>query len=254
MKNPFKDHFSGHAALYARHRPGYPDALFAYLAARAPGRTLAWDCGTGSGQAAHGLARHFDAVVATDASAAQLAHAVPHARVVYRRAPAEAAPLADGTVDLVTVAQALHWFDLDGFYAEARRVLRPDGVLAVWSYGLATVDAAVDAVVRRYHDDVVGPYWPPERRHYGEGYRALPFPFAEEAPPPFHLEETWTLGQLAGYLRSWSATQRCHAATGGDPLAVVAADLAAAWGKADAVRTVRWPLTVRVGRADDFGF
>jgi SAM-dependent methyltransferase len=243
----FQDHFSARAEQYAACRPGYPAELFAFLADVAPDRRLAWDCATGSGQAALGLAEHFARVVATDASASQIAHAEPHARVAYHVAPAEASGLTDASVDLVTVAQALHWFDVDAFHAEARRVLVPGGVVAVWSYGGVTFDEpAIAALVRRFARETVGPYWPPERRLVDDGYRTIAFPFAELAAPSFTLAQRWTLVELAGYLRTWSATARYVAAHGHDPVDALEAALREPWG--DATRTVRWPLALRVGR------
>lgn len=247
MSSHFPDHFSALAEGYARHRPGYPAALFDWLAARAPGRALAWDCATGSGQAALGLAGHFDRVVATDASADQLRRAAAHPRVHYAAAAAEAAPLAGGALDLLTVAQAAHWFDLDRFYAEARRVLRPGGVLALWTYDLLAIDPAVDAVFGRFYRDAVGPWWPPERRHVESGYRELPFPFPELAPPALEMTAEWRLADLLGYLGTWSAVKRCREATGRDPLAGVAGPLGEAWGEPETPRPVRWPLHLRVG-------
>ncbi len=241
----FKDHFSGHAADYAAFRPTYPPALFAWAAGLPAARGLAWDCATGSGQAAVALAGHFPRVVATDASAAQIAHAVPHPRVEYGVAPAEASGLPDGAVDLVTVAQALHWFDFARFYAEVRRVLAPGGAIAVWSYDLAQFDPAVDGLVRRLARETVGPYWPPERRWVDEEYRTLPFPFAEVPAPAFHLAELWDLARFAAYLRTWSAVVRFRAVTGRDPVAELEPELAAAWGDPGEVKTVRWPLHVR---------
>jgi SAM-dependent methyltransferase len=249
MATAFKDHFSGHAGSYARHRPTYPPALYAWLAELAPARDAAWDCGTGSGQAAVALAAHFATVTATDPSAEQVAHAAPHPRVRYAVAPAEASGLADASADLVTVAQALHWFDLPAFYAEARRVLGPGGVLAAWSYDLMHVAPEVDVVVRRLYLDVVGPYWPPERALVEDGYRGIPFPFAEVEPPPLEMSAAWALDDLVGYMGTWSATQRFRAATGADPVAEHLPELRAAWGDPAAVRGVRWPLGIRVGRA-----
>lgn len=245
----FDDHFAARAAQYRTYRPGYPSALFDHLAQLVERREIAWDCGTGSGQAAVGLARHFGRVVATDASAAQLAHATPHERVEYRVARAEASGLDAGTVDLVTVAQAVHWFDREAFYAEARRVLRPRGVLAVWTYDdVALGDAALDAVVRRYSREIVGPYWPPERQLVDDRYRTITFPFAELPAPPFTMEERWAAAELAGYLSSWSATARYVAATGRDPIPELQSELASKWGEPDGQRVVRWEVTMRVGR------
>ena len=249
MTRAFTDHFASVAADYARFRPVYPAALFAWLADLAPARTMAWDCAAGSGQASRDLADHFDQVIATDASAAQIAAAHPHHQVEYRVAPAEASGLSAGTVDLVTVAQALHWFDLDRFYAEVRRVLKPGGVLAVWSYGvLAVAGAAVDERVQTFYRDIVGPYWPPERQLVESGYRTLPFPFAELEAPAFHMETSWSLSELLGYVRSWSATGRFGVERGYDPVTVLADELAPLWGAPLEPRIVTWPLALRVGR------
>lgn len=244
-----RDHFSAVAADYARYRPGYPAELFAWLAQRAGGRRRAWDCATGNGQAAVGLAGYFDRVVATDASEAQIAHAEPSDRVEYRLAPAEASGLEPASIDVVTVAQALHWLDVDRFYAEARRVLTPGGLVAAWCYNMLEVEPRVNAIVGRYYSGVVGPYWPPERRLLEAGYRTLPFPFAAIDPPAFYMHAEWDLTDLLGYLGTWSASQRYAAARGADPLDGIRSDLAAAWGEASAVRTVRWPLHLRVGSA-----
>ncbi len=248
MSDAFKDHFSAGASGYARYRPRYPEALFAYLASICPEQELAWDCGTGNGQAALGLAAHFARVVATDASADQLAQAPMHPRVAYRVAPATQSALADGVADLVTVAQALHWFDLDGFYAEVQRVLKPGGVLAAWTYNKLRASPAVDAVIARFYADVVGPYWPPERRYVQAAYRTLAFPFEEIDAPAFHIDHRWRLADLLGYLGTWSATQRYRQAGGADPIDEVRDELARAWGAPEAPRNVRWRLHLRVGR------
>ena len=244
----FKDHFSSHAGAYARHRPRYPVELFAYLAAIAPGRRLAWDCATGNGQAALGLAEHFERVVATDASARQIGQAEAHPRIAYRVAPAERSGLESGSVELTTVAQALHWFDFDAFYAEVRRVSAPGARLAVWVYDLLRVAPALDAVLRRYHDEVVGPYWPPERKWVDERYATIPFPFEEIAAPAFEMRAEWALADLVGYLDTWSAAKRFKNERGEDPLDLIREELAAAWGGPEAVQAIRWPLVLRVGR------
>lgn len=243
----FADYFSGHAADYAANRPGYPPALFALLAGLPERRRLAWDCGTGNGQAAVGLAEHFERVVATDASPEQLAQAVPHPRVEYRRAAAEASGLPGGSVDLVTAAQALHWFRFDDFYTEVRRVLAPGGAVAVFTYNLARVDPEFDRVIDRLAYETVGPWWPPERRWVNEEYRTVPFPFAEIELPPLVREERWDLERLLRYVATWSAYQNYRRATGHDPIADVRPALEALWGPAP-VRTVRWPIFIRAGR------
>ena len=243
-----KDYFSAQASAYARYRPRYPEALFDFVASRCGRREQAWDVATGNGQAARSLARHFGRVVATDASARQIEGATPHERVAYRVEPAEAASLADGSVDAVTVAQALHWLDHERFYAEVRRVLRPSGLLAAWTYGLLRVTPDVDRVLDRYYGDLVGPYWPPERRHVEAAYRTIPFPFDELTDvPPFEIEASWSEADVRGFLGTWSATQQFKDAEGRDPVEAISPELEAAWGTAD-VRPVRWPLHVRAGR------
>lgn len=244
----FKDHFGGHAQDYARFRPTYPAALYTYLAGLAPARELAWDCATGSGQAALGLAVHFAHVVATDASAGQIAAAAAHPTIEYRVAPAEHSGLASANADLVTVAQALHWFDLDAFYAEVRRVLKPDGVIAAWCYALMRISPKVDAVIDRYYREIVGPHWPPERAHVDAHYRTLAFPFTEAVAPPFRMDTRWTLDEFIGYLDTWSATQRYVQANGTHPLEQIREPLAWAWGADRAARTIVWPLHLRIGR------
>jgi SAM-dependent methyltransferase len=245
----FPDHFSAVAGGYARYRPRYPDALFAHLAQLAPGRAVAWDCATGSGQAALGLVPHFDWVVATDASAAQLAAADPHPRVEYRVAPAEASGLEDASAALVTVAQAAHWFDLPAFYAEVDRVLVQGGVVALWTYGLHRFgDAALDRSLRRYYADVVGPYWPAERGLVDEGYASLPFPYAPLPLPALEMRAEWPLEEVLGYVRTWSATARYRQAVGDDPVIELGHELARSWGDPAMARPLRWPLTLRVGR------
>ncbi len=246
MSHRFADHFSRGSSDYAAFRPRYPAALFAWLAATSPGRELAWDCATGSGQAAIGLARHFARVVATDASEAQIQEAEPSGAIEYRVAPADASGLPAGTMDLVTVAQALHWLPLDGFYAEARRVLRSGGLLAAWGYSLPVVSPGVDRAVRTLHTDVVGPCWPPGREMVEARYAPLPFPFPEIDIPSFAIEQQMTRGAFEGYLRTWSAVRRFADSHHMDPLAMVLPDIHAAWSP-DEVCAVRWPLFVRAG-------
>jgi SAM-dependent methyltransferase len=244
----FKDHFSGHAADYRAFRPTYPLELFRFLASLTPSHELVWDCGTGSGQAALLLADHFSRVFATDASSEQVRNAEPRPNVEYAVAPAEACPLPDASADLVTVAQALHWFDLPRFYSEVNRVCKPGGALAVWTYDLHAVNAAVDPVLARFQSEYVGAYWPPERALVDAGYRTIPFPFAEVLAPQFEMTANWDLPTLLGYMNTWSATKRFQSANGFNPLERLADDFAQAWGTPAEVRTVRWNLALRVGR------
>jgi SAM-dependent methyltransferase len=249
MSQPFKDHFSGVAGRYADFRPHYPAALFDYLATIVPGTSTVWDCAAGSGQATLDLAARFEKVIATDASREQIASAKLHPKVKYRVAPAEQSGLPDGSVSLVTVAQALHWFDLERFYAEVRRVLKPGGVLAVWAYGITQVeDETVNQLAQDFYANVVGDYWPPERKLVEDSYRSISFPFAEISPPFFQMEAQWTMHQLLGYFGTWSATNRFIKAMGFNPLEPLAAGLSRVWGDVNLPRSVTWPLALRVGR------
>lgn len=244
----FADHFSGHADLYTRYRPDYPEDLFAWLAGLAPGRNRAWDCATGNGQAALGLAPLFDEVIATDGSVRQLSHARRHSRVRYAVCVAEHAPLRDAAVDLVTVAQALHWFDLERFYAEVRRVTRPGAVLASWCYRLSEIGPGVDAILGPFNRDKVGPYWPGERSYVDSRYGTVPFPFDEIQAPEFRMEADWTLDHLLGYVRTWSSVRRYQAAREEDPVAGIEPALRDAWGDSGSVRRISWALGLRAGR------
>lgn len=245
----FKDHFSKQAADYARFRPRYPRALFEFIAAESPDNECAVDVATGNGQAAVALAEFFREVIALDASEEQIASAQPNERVSYRVAPAEAIGLASQSCAALTVAQALHWFDLERFFREARRVLQPRGLLAVWAYNELRISPEIDAIVRRFHDEVVGPFWPAERKMVGRGYLALSFPFEEVEAPPFEIAVLWSLGHLLGYLRTWSATQRFLQANGRDPVDEIEDELAARWDEGETERRASWPLTTRIGRA-----
>ena len=244
----FKDHFSAHAAGYADSRPGYPPELFEWLALQCPRRRLAWDAGCGNGQASVALAEHFTEVYATDPSQAQIDQAIAHENVRYEVENAEDCGLGDHTANLVTVAQAYHWFDHGRFCAEARRVLANDGVVALWSYAESMVTPDVDAVVNELHHGTLEGDWPPERRHVLDRYRELPFPFRPLPAPSFEMRSEWNLHQYLSYLSSWSASQRYLRRTGEDPVAAVGAAMREAWGDADQVRTVQWPLLVLAGR------
>ncbi len=244
---PFKDYFTQQAAGYAEFRPSYPPALFEWLASVSPRHVLAWDCATGSGQAALGLAPYFGHVIATDASDAQLANARSHPRVSYRRARAEESGLHSSSADLLTVAQALHWLDQPAFFAEARRVVCPGGVIAVWGYDLVRISPEVDAVTDAYCYGTLRGYWAPERRIVEEHYRSVAFPFTEIQPPPFTMELCWTLPHLLGYMRTWSATRVYLDREGRDPVVDVERSLAPLWPDAAEERAMRWELFMRAG-------
>ena len=247
-----KDYFSVQADRYVAFRPHYPDALFEALCRDLPANALVWDCATGNGQAATMLGRRVVQVIGTDQSAAQLGNAIPHEHVRYVQAYAEAMPLQDHCVDLITVAQALHWFDFDRFYAEAARVLKPGGVIAAWTYSFLSVlpqlGGDLERGLRGFYHDVVGPYWPAERRWVDECYRTIPFPFAAIELAEFVIEVDWNLASVVGYVSSWSATQRYLTATGNDPIPALFERLSASWGAPANTRSLRWALSIRAGR------
>lgn len=244
----FHDHFSGHAQAYAQARPHYPDALFGWLARQAPWHDLALDVGCGNGQAAVALARYFEAVHATDPSANQISNALRHPRVSYRVEPAEQIAERDRSVALLCVAQALHWFDFARFFPEALRVMQGDALFAALSYGLLRINPELDTLIQDFELGLVGPFWPPERRHVDAQYTTIEFPFERIETPEFLMQHDWNASQLFAYLETWSAVQRYRKAEHKDPLAALAPALLQAWGDPQTVRTVQWPLLVWAGR------
>lgn len=244
----FADHFSRDSASYAEFRPRYPAELFAWLARLPPARRLVWDVATGSGQAATMLAPHFERVIASDASVAQLRARTPAPGVLYLAERAEAGAVASRRADLVTVAQAYHWFDHQRFHAEVDRILAPGGVLAAWCYGVLRVDPDIEAALAGFYDGTVGAYWPSERIHVERGYRHFEIPIAEVEAPPLNIVAEFTLAQLLGYVRTWSAVGRYIVANGHDPVPEFGDRLTALWGDPARRRTVVWPISVRAGR------
>ncbi|MGH8414881.1 MAG: class I SAM-dependent methyltransferase [Gammaproteobacteria bacterium] len=244
----FKDHFSGHATAYAGARPRYPDELFAWLATLTANHDTAWDCGTGNGQAALGLAAHYRQVIATDPSKEQIGNAFPHKRIGYCVAPAESPKIKPNSVDLVTAAQAVHWFERPAFYKQVRQVLKPGGAIAVWCYGLCSITPAIDTAVQDFYNGETGAYWPPERVLIDEGYRTIEFPFKEIAAPAFSMIQHWNLPQFLAYLDTWSAVQRYIKQNGRDPVKAFGEVLEKLWGSLMEKRQVSWPLYIRAGR------
>ncbi|UCE83581.1 MAG: class I SAM-dependent methyltransferase [Deltaproteobacteria bacterium] len=244
----FKDYFSKQASEYTRYRPHYPGPLFQYLAELTIEHQLAWDCATGSGQAALGLTPYFDEIIATDASEKQITNAILHSNITYLVSPAEQTEIDSNAVDLIVVAQALHWFDLDKFYGEVKRVLKAGGVIAAWSYGLLRISPPVDELIDKFYVDVVGPFWPPERKLVDDGYRSIPFPFQEFTSPAFSMEANWSLDHLLGYIGTWSSIQKFKEQNKANPLKGFARDLKQVWGRLEDEKRVRWPINMRVGR------
>ena len=242
----FKDHFSKVSVAYAKHRPTYPDALFQFLASLTVDHVSAWDCATGSGQVAVALTNYYADVVASDASQSQIDAAIAHPGIHYRVARAEASGLADDSQDLVTVGQALHWFDAEAFMAEAGRVLKTNGVLAVWFYELCTVNAECDAIVETLYRDIVGDYWPPERVSIERGYADIVMPGDAIPAPSLEMVLDWDAADMLGFLRTWSACKRYESDHGSDPVALIEALLTEAWGNER--RRVTWPLQMKASR------
>jgi SAM-dependent methyltransferase len=246
----FQDHFSKQAKGYAKHRPRYPKEIYDYLASLVSKHELAWDAGTGNGQVALELANHFQNIIATDASADQIENAFKHKQIDYRIEPAENTSIAAGTVDLVTVGTAVHWFDLDSFYEEVRRVSKPKAVLAVWVYNLPAIKSQVDKILDRFTNKILKPHWP-ERLHYlFEQYRTLPFPFEEITPPNFTMETEWSLDDLVGFLSSWSAIPIYVKAEGVHPVEIILEELKKGWGNPSHKKLVKWPLFFRIGKVE----
>ncbi len=244
----FKDLFSRQSAVYRQARPGYPDSLFRWLASLVPKDATLWDCATGNGQAAVSLAQYFPHIIATDASEEQIRNAVAHNRISYRVAPAEHSGLPDSSVDLITVATAAHWFNHDAFYQEVHRVLKPGGVLALWTYHSTTIAPDIDAVVARYETGILDGYWAKEIRHVANRYTTLPFPFPLIDTPVLQSQVLWTLEQLAGFFMSWSATQHYIALNRSNPLDLIMPALQSVWGDPSQKRDVAWNLAIKAGR------
>ncbi len=242
----FKDHFSDKSAGYARYRPQYPAGLFEAIRRYASEPAVALDVATGSGQLALDLADFCKRVIATDASAEQIANAMPASRVEYRVAPAEASGLPDHSVELLTVGQALHWFDIERFGQEAERVIKPGGLLIAVSYAVSSVSADIDTVVDRLYTDLLDPFWPPERALVESRYAGIPLPGEPIDVGSLAMEAAWSVDDMLGYLRTWSASKRYERQHGVDPVGEIESDLRRHWGPT--VRNVTWPLTIRASR------
>lgn len=246
-KHVFKDHFSVNSEKYGKYRPDYPEVLFQFLSSITPTHDLAWDCATGSGQAAHGLIKYFHKIIATDASQKQIENAIHHEKISFQVAPAHKTSIQTESIDLITVAQALHWFEFDRFYEEARRVLKQNGIIAVWTYNLLTISPDIDAIIKYFYFDIVGDFWPPERKLVENGYENIPFPFNKLPNPSFHMWAKWTFKQLVGYIGTWSAVKRYRDKKGSDPVKWVEKELLKIWDNTGAM-DVYWPLSILIGK------
>lgn len=242
-----KDYFSGHSQLYASFRPTYPEDLYAFIFRHVTTKDTAWDCATGNGQVASYLANYFDKVYATDISLQQLQQAPAHESITYAISPAETTAFPDNHFDLITVGQALHWFNRDAFYNEVRRTAKPGALLAVWGYATLSVSPEIDAPLMHFYDHIVGPYWDEARALVDAQYTTIEFPFEEIPTPTFAIRVAWTLDHLAGYLESWSSTQKYIRQHGSSPVPALIKTLRPLWGEG-IQHTVTFPVFLRLGR------
>lgn len=240
-----KDNFSGKSDQYAKYRPEYPTTLAEYIRSLGSFR-VAWDVGTGNGQLARLLAEFIPRIEASDISSNQLLNAAAHPGIHYFKAPSDDSGLPPHSVDLITIAQAIHWFDFDKFYAEVRRVAKPGATIVALGYGLISVDAWTDEMIREFYTDVVGPYWDAERRHVDTQYQSIPFPFAEKPFPGMYIRLNWTLEDLQGYLGTWSAVKHYWKAVGNDPVPALIEKLKSHWPLQD-LRPVQFKVFGRTG-------
>ncbi|MCG8342360.1 MAG: class I SAM-dependent methyltransferase [Chlorobiales bacterium] len=247
MTKQFKDRFSNHASEYRLYRPLYPEALFNHLASLAPTREAAWDCATGNGQSATCLARLFKQVYATDASSKQITHAIQKPNIDYSVSPAHRTALPDHSIDLITVAQAIHWFDNEPFYREVRRVIKKGGVIAAWAYHLPVIDPEIDRIIQRLYSEILGPFWEKEISHVASGYRDLYFPFKTLQSPVFTMKTNWNLYGLIGYLQTWSALEPYRKRYGNSPVERIVPDLLAVWETPSSSKQVFWPIILKTG-------
>lgn len=243
-----KNWFDQGGQNYARFRPEYPAELASFLASTVQEHHQALDVGCGNGQLTQLLAAHFDTVLGVDPSADQIANITEHERIRYQCAPAEKLPVADNSVNLITAAQAAHWFHLPSFYQEARRIAKPNSVLALISYGVLNLEPDLDQRFQHFYWDEIGPYWPAERKLVDEGYASLDFPFEEISAPALAIRVQWDLAQFLGYLFTWSAVRHAKEAGSEDLILQFATDIAIAWGDENRQRSIVWPINMRIGK------
>lgn len=243
-----KDNFSQQAGIYAKYRPHYPLELFDFVIGQARSKNKAWDCATGNGQSAQELSKYFEKVFATDISQKQIDHARQAPNIYYSVQPAERTTFADNSFDLITVSQALHWFEFDSFYKEVNRVGKPGSLLATWSYSLLNVSPEVDKLVREFYTGIIGPYWDKERRYVDNEYKTIPFPLKEIIAPHFAMQFSWTIDELQGYFNTWSALHKFIAANNFNPVNELVQKIRA--HTTNEKLKIIFPLHIRMGRVE----
>lgn len=245
----FKDNFSKQAEVYVKFRPTYPKELFEFLHGLTAEHQLAWDCGTGNGQSAIKLTNYYEKVYATDPSQEQIKNAIPHDRIVYEVENAESpSALVDNSVDLITVAQAVHWFDFEKFYGQVKRVSKKNGIISVWAYGIPTINEELDSIIKDFHDNIVGEFWLPENKLIEKEYSTIPFPFDKVKTPDFFIQKQVTLSETVGHLRTWSATQKYIDKYNENPLERLSQKLKEHWNDIETEKKITWKLILKVGK------
>jgi len=242
-----KDNFSASPEQYAKYRPDYPQSIFDFIYPLLNEKVNAWDCGTGNGQAAQELSKEFEHVEATDISEQQLSHAFQADNINYSTQAAEITNFADNTFDLITVAQAVHWFDVDKFNTEVKRVGKPNGIIALIGYELNNITPEIDSMIRHFYTNIIGEYWDPERKHIQNHYQQIPFPYRELEAPEIQNIKLWKFEHLIGYLNTWSAVHHFIEKNNYNPITKIEDELRQAWGNQE-VRRVIFPIIFRVGR------
>lgn len=242
-----KDLFSTQSDQYAKFRPTYPPDLFRFINRNVQNKGNAWDCGTGNGQVAYGLSKTFENVFATDISQSQMDHAIRADNISYSVQPAEQTNFDNGLFDLITVAQAIHWFDFDRFYTEVRRTAKNGALLCVIGYGILTISEQIDAAITDFYYNIIGSYWDSERQYIDEHYKTIPFPFDEIKAPSLTNTQYWTLDHLIGYLNTWSAVTHFIKQNHVNPVDKLRTEIEKYWGKRQ-IKPVRFPVLIRTGR------
>lgn len=244
------DHFSSKSKEYSFSRPHYPDSLYEYLSSITPNNDVAWDCATGNGQAAIGLCRYFKKVIASDMSMSQIENGFKRQNIVYDIFPSEDTSLPDNSVDLITIAQAIHWFDFEKFYDEARRIgKKSGGKIAIWSYGMHKICPEIDKICDKlsFDGDLLRGYWPKQTEYIRDNYETIPFPFDQIIAPRFEMLVEWNLKDLLSYMETWSAVKRFELQNNYNPLDSVKKDLKLLWGTEKQRKSIRWDVNLKIG-------